>query len=330
LLQTQHRFHAAVLPVFQNFCSKERLNVSDDIETQLELNASSISCVKFANLLEKANNSFPERKIGLKLASEFQLGDTGIFGLAMMNAANFQQALEFFTRYLPLVADHSSFKATLGKQSAGLEWRYSPFLQSSTEYIDFCIALSLRHFSQYHPRGWKPLSVSLQRSQAESNSASDYRFSNVTKYDCESHGMEFLPSSLQSKNPNADYRIFDTLTDLCETHLSRKMNALSFEDRTKDYILSQLGLDKLTLEKTASHFHIVPRTLQRKLAASGRSFEKLISEVRREYSDFLLLETQNTLEDISKKLGCSSTASYSRMAYEWYGEPASFIRTRLN
>lgn len=248
----------------------------------------------------------------------------------MMNAANFQQALEFFTRYLPLVADHSSFTASLGHQNASLEWHYSPFLQNSNEYIDFCIALSLRQFEQFHPRGWKPLSVSLQRSRSHGEVKRVSTFSNVTKYDCESHVMEFLPSCLKSQNPNADCRVFDTLVDLCETHLESKKNAQSFEDRTKDFILNQLGGGNPTLEKLATHFRIVPRTLQRKLSASGKTFEHLISEVRREYSDFLLSQTQITLEDISKKLGFSSTASYSRIALEWYGAPASQIRARLN
>ncbi len=330
MLQSLHRFHGAVIPVLNRVRLAEHLEVAEDIETQLGFNGTSISCVKLANLLDTLNKKIPERGLGLKLASQFQLGDTGLFGLAMMNAANFQQALEFFARYLPLVADHTSFTATLGKQNASLEWQYSPFLQNKNAYIDFCIALSLRQFSQFHPSGWKPLSVSLQRSRVDGDVKRISLFSNVIKYDCDSHVMEFLPASLQSKNPNADYRVFDTLVELCETHLASKKNALSFDDRAKEFILSELGAEKPTLDKLASHFRMVPRTMQRRLSALGLNFEKLVSEVQREYSDFLLLETQSTLEDISKRLGYSSSASYSRVASEWYGVPAGQMRTKLH
>jgi AraC-like DNA-binding protein len=332
MLETQHRIHAAAIPVLQQLCASEGmdLDMSDPVKAKLDFNGTSISNVRFATLLETLNGNNPEGGIGRKLASQFQLGDTGLFGLAMMNAPSFHHALEFFARFLPLVADHSSFESSLGSQNAYLEWHYSPFLQHRNEYIDFCIALSLRQFAQFHPQGWKPLSVSLQRSKAEHTSKQIAAFSNIVRLDCESHVMEFNPATLRSENPNADHRIFDSLVDLCEVQLSAKTKVVASEGRMKEFILQRLQDNALSLETLAKHVGMEPRTLQRKLSMTGQSFAKLVSDVQKEYSDFLLLETHDTFDVISTKLGFSSTASYSRVAHQWYGVPASQLRSKLN
>jgi AraC-like DNA-binding protein len=330
VLQTQHRINAAILPALKQLCSKECLEDIGDAECGLDLNATSMSCVRLASLLEDLDGQILGGGIGIKFASQFKLGDTGLFGLALMNAPSFRHALEFFTHFLPLVADHSSFKSSLGNQNAHLEWNYSPFLQNGTNYIDFCIGLSLRQFQQFHLPGWKPLSVSLQRPRTDQGPRHFAAFSNVMRFECESHVMEFTPSSLQSTNPHADFRVFDTLVDLCEVHLSNKKKSITFENQMKDFILCQLGNNSVTLASLSGRFGLNSRTMQRRLSSLGSSFEKLVLEVQREYSDFLLFETKSSIEDIGNKLGFSATASYSRVAHDWYGVPASQVRSQLN
>lgn len=66
------------MPVLKQVCENECLNASDDIETLLEFNGISISCVKLANLLEALNSNVHAGGMGLKLASQFKLGDTGV------------------------------------------------------------------------------------------------------------------------------------------------------------------------------------------------------------------------------------------------------------
>jgi AraC-like DNA-binding protein len=62
-----------------------------------------------------------------------------------------------------------------------------------------------------------------------------------------------------------------------------------------------------------------PRSLQRKLAAEGVAYRKLVDAVRRELAESYLAAGNFTLTEISYLLGFSSQAAFSRAFKRWVG-----------
>jgi AraC-like DNA-binding protein len=60
-----------------------------------------------------------------------------------------------------------------------------------------------------------------------------------------------------------------------------------------------------------------PRSLQRKLAAEGAAFRKLVDTVRQELAESYPGDDGFTLEEISYLLGFSSQAAFTRAFKRW-------------
>ncbi|MGP0094178.1 MAG: helix-turn-helix domain-containing protein [Xanthobacteraceae bacterium] len=81
-----------------------------------------------------------------------------------------------------------------------------------------------------------------------------------------------------------------------------------------------------TLAGIAGALGLSTRTLQRRLAIAGRSFEAVLDEVRRARAKALLADGGRDLAEIAYKLGYSDRSAFTRAAIRWFGVPPSAMR----
>jgi AraC-like DNA-binding protein len=74
-----------------------------------------------------------------------------------------------------------------------------------------------------------------------------------------------------------------------------------------------------TLSVIAEHLSTQERTLQRRLAERGASFDGLIEEARRDLADRLLVEAKMPLSQVARMLGYSEQSSFNRAFGRWFG-----------
>ncbi len=71
-----------------------------------------------------------------------------------------------------------------------------------------------------------------------------------------------------------------------------------------------------------------PRTLQRRLAAEGKGFSRVVDEVRLRLAQAWLADHGQALETISARLGFSDRRSFTRAFQRWTGQTPSAFRGR--
>ena len=74
-----------------------------------------------------------------------------------------------------------------------------------------------------------------------------------------------------------------------------------------------------TLPVIAEHLCTQERTLQRRLAERGTSFDVLMEEARRDLADRLLVEANMPLSQVARMLGYSEQSSFNRAFGRWFG-----------
>ena len=84
-----------------------------------------------------------------------------------------------------------------------------------------------------------------------------------------------------------------------------------------------------SLDQTAHQLALAPRTLQRRLAAEGFTFEDLLDEVRRDEAERLLATGDLPLMGVARALGYSEQSVLTRSCRRWYGVSPSELRARL-
>jgi AraC-like DNA-binding protein len=337
MLTHQNTVSTALSAGLVEFCLKRNVDLNAGLiateitRGEITERGGRVSVVKFSRLLHQLALLADDLSFGLRYAAEFKLGDTGAFGLGIMNAPSFGHAIRFYTRFLPLVADHASFNLDINADSVVMKWRYTPFLLERAQYVDFCLHLTLRQFRLFAGENWLPRAVHLRRARPSNISHLQRAFCPNLQFSSEYNVLEFSSQIMSREYPGADSRLFDIIENQCEIALEAKNRLLSVEDLLGDVIVNNLSEDATTLDLVAAQFGLKPRNLQRLLAHRNLSFEKIVKMARHEMSDCLLLESDQSLDEISHRLGYASSSAYSRAASGWYGEaPRNFRQRNLS
>lgn len=82
------------------------------------------------------------------------------------------------------------------------------------------------------------------------------------------------------------------------------------------------------IEEIAARVELPERTLRRRLADAGTSFNDLLTGLQREHA-IALLQRGNSVAEIARAVGFSSTSTFSRAFKRWVGvAPTDFLRRR--
>lgn len=335
MLKHHHRVASVLAKVVSETCKQLHFSIDAALLaselTEAELNAknSSVSAVKFSQLLSKLSVTTADPTFGMNCAGNFRLGDSGPFGLGLMNAPSFGHALQFYVRYLPLVVDHAMFVADLGTDTVLLQWKYSPFILERTQYVDFCIYLTLRQFRLFAGQQWSPQAIHLVREKPEHTKYLHDSFAANIIFGAEVNAMEISGNFLKHQNPVADPRLFELMERICEAELEKKNRATPLEHSISEMIVNNLADRPVTLQDVAGKVNIEGRNLQRQLAVRKTSFEKLVQGAKQELSLCLLKDTDMLIEQIAFRVGYESPNAYSRANHAWFGESPTGTRGKL-
>lgn len=101
-----------------------------------------------------------------------------------------------------------------------------------------------------------------------------------------------------------------------------------FTRRVMDYLERDEMLENTSMEAIAEELHVTPRTLRRKLTDEGTRFQELKDGVRRDTAIHYLSQPALPISQISRQLGFSEPAAFTRAFKQWTGVPPSVYRHR--
>jgi AraC-like DNA-binding protein len=107
--------------------------------------------------------------------------------------------------------------------------------------------------------------------------------------------------------------------------------SLDFVGSIRHAIRALLEIGELELPSVAEAAGMSARSLQRRLAASGLSFARLVDEARFEAASALLRDPDVRIVDVSAELGYADAANFTRAFRRWTGvPPLAFRRAQLD
>ena len=93
-------------------------------------------------------------------------------------------------------------------------------------------------------------------------------------------------------------------------------------------IEAHLGLTPITLDHVADALSLTPRTLQRRLAASGITLRALLEDIRHTRAQALLSQPRAKVADVSDALGYADPTAFWRAWRGWTGTTPSRARSK--
>ena len=268
----------------------------------------------------RASEVLDDPAFGLSIASVWKPSDFHALGCAFMASATLRDALNRLVRYNPVVYDVISY--SLAERGGRAVLAYNPVHGEIDEppiLEDTRWAVVLDACRRVYGAELDPLEVTFWHPEPESGMGAFLEhFRCPLRFGETVASMSFPAEILDRRLPAANRELALSL-DRTLSEYASKLQRDDIVSRTKSVISDSLPSGNYTSEVVAAELNMSPRSLQRKLAAEGTAYRKLVDSVRQELAESFLGEGSFTLEEISYLLGFSSQAAFSRAFKRWTG-----------
>ncbi|MEO1619057.1 MAG: AraC family transcriptional regulator ligand-binding domain-containing protein [Planctomycetota bacterium] len=275
-----------------------------------------------------------DRHLGIRLAWRFEPNYIGLPAYAAMNAAHFQDALVFLTRFffLSFPAIDFSFPdgdGELKKGEAGVRLRPRFPLEDIT-YFGVSSALigcndllkAMLRIEQVTSRG----EMTIRKPEGWEEIAGDIGF--PIRFEAHENRLIFPSELLTQPLPGADPINHQRLLELCEKFAADA----EYETTLASRVLSLLETDGnlgASLSEAAATLGYSERGLRRQLERTGTSFRVLTDQVRERRAKELLIYTARSVQEIAYELGYEAPSNFARSFKRWTGaSPTEFREVR--
>lgn len=264
--------------------------------------------------------------LGIALGEEFKISNLGILGYAALSAANLAQSSEVFDRYASL---NELIVDPVGQIHDG-RWSFEMrdayllgdlFRFAVEEFVSRTIELS----SSLTNRDFPVLELRLAYPAPADLSAYQRRFACPTHFDQPQNIVYFDAARLQDPISLANVEVFKLCERQCQLLVSQKEDADLLSRRIRDYLVKNPGCFP-SLDDMAARFNLGSRTLRRRLATEGLTYQQILDDTRCELAVQYLQHTALTPKEIGYILGYGSVSNFRRAFKAWTGHKLSEFR----
>jgi AraC-like DNA-binding protein len=267
--------------------------------------------------------------IGLSNANVVKPASFDVLAYAMMSSPNLLGILEGVVRYVAIVSDaaslavtedHEGYRMILELFGGGQPVPRQRFEFDLMTFLSFCRWVTNRDL--------RPLALELRFPPPADPQPYQNAFKCPLRVNAPANALLFARADVISPLPTAHPLLAEVHERLASEHLQRLDHAQT-SSRARATIIRRLPEGEPRRTEIASAFEMSERTLQRRLAAEGTSFQRLLDDTRRELAQQYLGQTDLSLADAAYLLGFGDQSSFVRASKRWFGTSPRHHRIRL-
>ena len=264
---------------------------------------------------------------GLLVGSRAGLSSLGVVGYLASSAPTVGTALEIIRR-ANSVADGGGI-VTLDCREHMVSLGYEvvePGIEHTEQLAAAAIAIGFNILRALCGPQWQPQDV--QFSFAAPRDLAPFRkvFSLTPRFDQEHSAIAFPARWLGDQPPGADPILHRMMKERIEELLAD--DADDVVGRVRRLLRATVTTRRPSVDDAAATLRISVRTLKRRLAAAGTTFQRLRDEVQFELACQLLRNTTIPAGQIASIVGYSESSSFNRAFRRWAGVPPAEWRHR--
>lgn len=282
------------------------------------------AALPIAQMIEGAAARSRCDSFGLLMAESRSFASLGPLSLLLQHLATIDDVLEALNEYRRLMNDVVSLECIRGSDSSVFCWVVAHGYETP-QIIDLAVACGYRILSEALGGNWAPVSVHFRHSEPADLPVFEQFFSVPIEFDSKFSGYCCATGSLRSPVPTGEPMMADHARRLLEL-LPRRGEYAPISDATRRAISLLLPNGTTKLSSVAANLGMNGRTLQRRLALEGASFEQLVNLTRKDLAERFLLASAQPMTFIADMTGYSTSAAFSRWFASEYGMPPSAWR----
>jgi AraC-like DNA-binding protein len=283
-----------------------------------------------ALVLESAAADLDCFDLGLRLAERQNAAVLGPLAVAIENAPTFGAALDTAGRFLFVhspaltvsqVPDPSGRPGVVGLLYAGTEAEPLP-----PQVVDLGLGLLHRIIVLLHGGRYGLRSVHLPHPPLAPVQRYTGFFGTDVRFDQVAAVLRVPASLAQTAVPGGNEVLRDIALDYIRSHFPAPEQTVTA--RVERLLTQSLGSAPVDVTAIARLLQTHPRTLQRRLAAEGSTFEAILDGVRRSTAHRLITQTDLPLSQVTAMLSLTEQSALSRAVRRWYATSPRELRRR--
>jgi AraC-like DNA-binding protein len=273
-----------------------------------------------ARLWRLATEHIGDPAFGLKVPQHTSHTTFHALGYAVVASPTVADALGRVVRYCRVVTDSGMLR--LDHADDKVELRVIPSLpsQDADAFRDSSLALIVHMLRRLLGDAFSLRNVTLHREQSTSFVPYERFFACPVVFgstDTLAFDAHLLDVALPASNPELARH-----NDVAVREYLARLETGTIVDRTRAAIAEQATRD-VSPELIARKLGMSLRSLQRSLREYGSSYEKLLSDVRREFACTYLRDGRYSVSEVAFVLGYESLSAFARAFKRWTGQPPS-------
>jgi len=265
--------------------------------------------------------------IGLKLGDEDRVERYDPIAIAAVLAQSLRDALKRLGRYKQLTCPEAIEVSERGDES---RVRFRWLLAEETEpplLVDVCFARVVSIALRGTDGLVRPKRIELVRKDG-SRKMYEGHFGCSTKFASTANTIVFARADLDRPFLTHNADLLAAVAPQLETELSQALASRALGEQVKGILKRQLAGRRPGIGDVARELHLSARTLQRKLADEGGTFQQVMQDARRELARHYLQHSTLELNQTAYLLGYEDAHSFFRAFQGWEGSSPGDWRAR--
>jgi AraC-like DNA-binding protein len=309
----------AVEPLLQRAGLSER-----DFDSQRR-----ISAVAQCKLVEYAAEALGDSAFGLHLAQQTNPREAKLLFYVTSAAKNVGDTIALYARYCPIVNEAMRVKLLQAQDGMIVEYNFVGLSRHDTrQSVEFTFAVALRGLRELLGRSVRPTKVAFAHARNADLREFERFFGSPVEFGAPSDHVSVSSEILALPLITGDPHLLETLRPLCdeaarERHTLAETLRASVENEVQK-LLPDRTVDKRTIARALG---MSERTLSRKLADEGATYEEVVDQLRRSLALQYVKEPALSFSQIAWLLGYEGSTSFNHAFRRWTGCSPSIARS---
>jgi len=287
-----------------------------------------ISAASESKCLEYAAEAMDDSAFGLHLAEEANPREAGLPFYIASAANDIGEALALFARYSRIVNEAMRIKLVRAPDGVVAEITFGDHsLHGAKQVTEFATAVILKGVREVAGRNIRPMLVSFAHGRNSDLRAFERYFRCPVEFGASRDQLAFSNETLALPLVTADPRLLETLRPICDAAAKERNTAIgSLRAAVEKETQKLLPHGKAKRHSVARSLGLSERTLTRKLADEGTTYEQISDQLRQSLALQYIKEQGVSLSQIAWLLGYEGPASFNRAFRRWTGRSPSVAR----
>ncbi len=297
-------------------------------ERDLDNRQRRVSAIAQVRLLECAAEALGDSAFGLHLAQQANLREAGLLFYVTSAARTIGETLPLYERYSRIVNEAVPVKLLPIQNGVVVEFNFVGLSRHHFhQNAEFVLAANLKGMRENVGRNVRPIRVTFAHPRNSNLQEFERFFGCPVEYGSVSDQWSFSNETLAAPLITGDPYLLETLQPFCDEAARERNTAVgSLRSSVENELQKLLPHGKANRQTVARALGMSERTLSRKLADEGTTYEELVDQLRRSLAFQYIKARSISFSQIAWLLGYEGSTSFSHAFVRWTGRSPSAAR----